>query len=1039
VSDFFQELIDKRQKLIDALDANKGEINLDIFEDFYPDQAHFVYELLQNAEDAGATEVTFALTRDAFLCEHDGRRTFTEADVTSITGIHNSTKIKSPDKIGKFGVGFKSVFVYTQSPSVRSGKFSFRIVKLILPKPIPPDPMLGTRTRFEFPFDHPLKSPKDAYAEIAMGLNDLAETTLLFLSNLRTIKWQIGTVDSGEVIRKKHSKWHFEVLKRTGGKSISRSHFLKFDQPVPELKKQRVAVAFPLDFLTGVRRFLPLKRLARQLKIVPATPGRVAVFFTAAKEVSGLRFHLHGPFVPELSRASIKETSANEPLFEQLARLTAASLHRIRGLELLTPEFLGVLPNPQDEIPMRYQRIRDAVIEEMQGYALTPIHNRRHAPAKCLVQAKASLKDLLSESDLAFLVEHDEVSPLWAISTNQKNSRVDQFLTGLAIRNWDVEQFVELICRKGSGVTQYFGFGSHKVSAPDKTFMDWLSRKPAEWYQKLYSMLHTELGRGYGINRLKRVEIVRLQDGTLSTSAKCFFPNNGNTHDDLPRVDVAVFTFGKSKAQQENAKQFLFDLGVREVGEAEEAETILERRYTQEAKPPDEKTYLSDLERFISLVEKHPERTTLFPKYFVFQGEDERWHTPGEIFLDRPYLDTDLSAYHGALAEQRTHVALHAHYENCGIAIRRLSKFARAVGAKVKLDIKRTYCSRNPQWDYLRSVGGDRCTSPIDEDYYVYKLKELLNSPSIELSRLVWRTLCSLPESPDYLRATYQRNRTWGARTTDSILVHELRIVAWVPQREGTFVRPADASKEFLPKGFPFDSGWGWLNALQFGWEVAKKSDRVRRRDALAKELGFRDADGLERAQRFAALPTTEQEEILAEVERWRLAEMPDREPSNPHRRSQNVLAQAIGAPMRETALRSRSVSIGWQKVKEEAGQYLRQYYTNADHEMTCQICKRPLPFKLDGVGFFEAVEFLHDLTGRYYQNYLALCPNHSAMYRLANGSSDSMRQLFDELSGNELEVVLAQRRMTIYFSKVHISDLRSVLGAEKSIERADL
>jgi hypothetical protein len=29
-------------KFIDGLDANCGEINLDIFEDLYPDRAHFV-------------------------------------------------------------------------------------------------------------------------------------------------------------------------------------------------------------------------------------------------------------------------------------------------------------------------------------------------------------------------------------------------------------------------------------------------------------------------------------------------------------------------------------------------------------------------------------------------------------------------------------------------------------------------------------------------------------------------------------------------------------------------------------------------------------------------------------------------------------------------------------------------------------------------------------------------------------------------------------------------------------------------------------
>lgn len=112
MSDFLTALAQQRRKFLDGLDANEGDINLDIFEDFYPDQAHFVFELLQNAEDAQASEVTFTLRRDGCLFEHDGKRLFSELDVKSITGIHNSTKKdQSADQIGKFGVGFKSVFV----------------------------------------------------------------------------------------------------------------------------------------------------------------------------------------------------------------------------------------------------------------------------------------------------------------------------------------------------------------------------------------------------------------------------------------------------------------------------------------------------------------------------------------------------------------------------------------------------------------------------------------------------------------------------------------------------------------------------------------------------------------------------------------------------------------------------------------------------------------------------------------------------------------------------------------------------------------
>jgi hypothetical protein len=96
---------------------------------------------------------------------------------------------------------------------------------------------------------------------------------------------------------------------------------------------------------------------------------------------------------------------------------------------------------------------------------------------------------------------------------------------------------------------------------------------------------------------------------------------------------------------------------------------------------------------------------------------------------------------------------------------------------------------------------------------------------------------------------------------------------------------------------------------------------------------------------------------------------------------------------------------------------------------MICQVCKAALPFKLDnGSEHFEKVEFLAELKNRHYQNYLALCPNHAAMFQLANASRNLMRGLFIDLTENEFEVVLAQKNSSIYFTKTHIADLKVVI-----------
>ena len=183
-----------RQKHLKWVEATR-EIGFDdgikrLLKDLYPDNAHFIYELLQNAEDAQATEVRFILKEDGVEFEHNGDRLFSIQDVKAITSIGSSTKKDDPTNIGKFGVGFKAVFAYTETPEVASGEFHFRIRDLIVPDTdgLAPCDLGEKETRFSFPFNNPQKPPEKARAEIESNLRQLDEGTLLFLSNRNFIK-----------------------------------------------------------------------------------------------------------------------------------------------------------------------------------------------------------------------------------------------------------------------------------------------------------------------------------------------------------------------------------------------------------------------------------------------------------------------------------------------------------------------------------------------------------------------------------------------------------------------------------------------------------------------------------------------------------------------------------------------------------------------------------------------------------------------------------------------------------------------------------
>lgn len=161
----------------------------------YSESAHFLYELLQNADDAKATMARFILGNHGLIFAHDGTTHFSISDpktkeedtknsdlghINSITSIGNTTKFES--QIGKFGIGFKAVFEYTNTPHVYDPPYMFKIERFIVPVLLENNhpERIEDETSFYFPFDSEKKKPEIAYQEINKRLQEL-DHTLLFL------------------------------------------------------------------------------------------------------------------------------------------------------------------------------------------------------------------------------------------------------------------------------------------------------------------------------------------------------------------------------------------------------------------------------------------------------------------------------------------------------------------------------------------------------------------------------------------------------------------------------------------------------------------------------------------------------------------------------------------------------------------------------------------------------------------------------------------------------------------------------------------
>lgn len=107
--------------------------------DIYSESQRFVFELIQNADDAsngGENMVHFNFLNDSVIISHNGKP-FDEKDIASISDAGDSTKTADPTKTGYKGIGFKSVFGKSERVSIYSGDYFFRFDKAYFGKVMP--------------------------------------------------------------------------------------------------------------------------------------------------------------------------------------------------------------------------------------------------------------------------------------------------------------------------------------------------------------------------------------------------------------------------------------------------------------------------------------------------------------------------------------------------------------------------------------------------------------------------------------------------------------------------------------------------------------------------------------------------------------------------------------------------------------------------------------------------------------------------------------------------------------------------------------
>ena len=420
----------------------------------YTDKSHFVYELLQNAEDAEATSIRFIQYPDRLEVLHDGKP-FTSANLQGLCDIGKSDKADNLNQIGEFGVGFKSVFgicdtvqLYSAPSHYRGGgvgdaiPFAVEIKDFIRPEDIPEETIPNAyTTRFIFPFSvgHSFSGFSSVSAltnTLAKKLQNLGITTLLFMKHLESIEYEISVEEktiSGEYLLDKTIINDHCMLVSALGISDQQSgasnaeemiSYLKFSRKLDRYPQRTVDIAFPVHIQED------------QYRCVKAPNPFVSVYFPTETE-SKLDFIVQGPFRTTPNRSSIPADDAdNIYLAKRTADLLRDSIVELKDSGKLNMSFVKALPIAKEKFSTfgLFQPLYDTVKSLFRSSAVIPTKSGKYVHAKyAKIARQERLASVLSDELLTQLINGDGAYcwlPTYLTETNREFKPVLDYLTG---------------------------------------------------------------------------------------------------------------------------------------------------------------------------------------------------------------------------------------------------------------------------------------------------------------------------------------------------------------------------------------------------------------------------------------------------------------------------------------------------------------------------------------------------------------------------------------------------------------------------------
>ena len=553
-----------------------GRIGQMLLADRYDERTHFIFELLQNAEDAlvrrtgwqGSQAVSFDLKETSLRVSHYGYP-FDEADVRGICGIAEGTK--DINEIGRFGIGFKSVYAFTKRPEIHSGSEAFAIEKFVWPIAIPTINRNADETVIQIPFK---PADSSAQGEIADGLGRLASNGLLFLSQIDEISWSVEGSASGQYLReakdidsKDSNVRRVTIIGQQDGKSERDGEWLVFSRPVDTgdgSQAEPVEIAFSCVQNESVK--------SRRIRRVERSP--LVVFFPTVVETH-LGFLVQGPYRTTPSRDNIpRDNDWNTRLVCETASLLRETLCWLRDNDFLDTKALRCLPldSAKFDNTNMFKPLFESTKDALSSDPLLPRFDSGYvAASRARLGRTQELRELFDPTQLADLYE-EEHELIWLsadITSDRAHDLYDYLREELDIAEITPDGIIRRLNRA------------------------FLEAQQDEWILKLYEFLNE---RSALRPPLVGIPLIRLENGShVPTKA------DGSLSAFLPTEAATGFpTVRRSVCATEPARAFLQSLGLKEPDPVDDVIENVIPTYREDEINIDDADYEADMERILS-------------------------------------------------------------------------------------------------------------------------------------------------------------------------------------------------------------------------------------------------------------------------------------------------------------------------------------------------------------------------------------------------------------------------------------------------------